>query len=72
MSTRDRAISIINGMSEEQLKSVIDILIAIDEQEDDNYCKKLLEDYLNDNDTFKHENVTLEDLAKELEIEKGA
>lgn len=35
-----------------------------DEMEDDLYCEKLVEDYLNDSDPEKHETISLEELAE--------
>ena len=35
-----------------------------DEMEDDLYCERLVEDYLNDTSPDKHSTITLEELAK--------
>ena len=40
-----------------------------DELEDDFYCERLVEDYLNNTDPEKHESITLEELAKREGIE---
>lgn len=40
-----------------------------DEIEDDLYCQKLYEDYLNDPDPDKHETITIEELAARENIE---
>ena len=40
-----------------------------DEIEDDLYCEKLVEHYLNDPDPQKYEGITIEELAKREGIE---
>ena len=42
--------------------------LTADEETDDLFCEKMVQDYLNDPDSEKHETVTIEELAKELDI----
>ena len=73
MSNKELCISIINSMDEERLRSVADMLQSIknivDEAMDDAYCLQLFNEYENDTDPDKDEAVSLQDFAKELEIE---
>lgn len=72
MSNRDLCITLINQIDEEKLANVAIMLQSIkdmlDESQDDTYCLKLYEDYLNDPDPEKQNAISLEDYAKELEI----
>lgn len=73
MSTKEKIYSLIDGFTEEQLAQVLAMLGSVknmlqSEQEDDEYCYKLLEDYRNDTDPDKTESVPLETFAKELGI----
>lgn len=65
MSTKEKIYSLIDGFTEEQLAQVLIILDSIknmlqSEQEDDEYCHKLLEDYRNDTDPDKTKGVQLD------------
>ncbi len=73
MSTKEKIYSLIDGFTEEQLAQVLAMLGSVknmlqSEQEDDEYCHKLLEDYRNDTDADKTESVPLETFARELGI----
>ena len=73
MSTKEKIYSLIDGFTEEQLAQVLAMLGSVknmlqSEQEDDEYCHKLLEDYRNDTDPDKTESVPLETFARELGI----
>lgn len=67
MSEREQAKQIIDRLPEYKIGSLLLFLKWIqfdDELEDDLYCEKLVEDYLNDTSPDKHETITLEELAK--------
>lgn len=66
MSEREQAKQIIDQLPEYKISSLLLFLKGIqfdDDMEDDLYCQKLYEDYLNDSDPEKHETTTLEELA---------
>ena len=72
MSEREQAKRIIDSLPEYKIGSLLLFLKGIqfdDELEDDLYCEKLVEDYLNDDSPDKHETITLEELAKREGIE---
>ena len=68
MSTREKALHILNLLSEEQLEAFVTLFGGVEETEDEIFCQKLAEDYLNDPDPHKHDSVELSDFAKELGI----
>ena len=71
MSSKEQIMTLLDTMPEykiEYILSVVKVVSALDENEDDLFCKKLVEDYLNNNELQKHETVTIEELAKELDI----
>ena len=71
MSNREIAIDLINNLPEYKLAYIITFLKGVtydDDIEDDIYCRKLVDEYLNDKSPDKHETVSVEDLAKELDI----
>jgi hypothetical protein len=72
MSNREKCIAILDGLTDTQLESIAAILQAakdaIIEAEDNAFCAKLYQDYLNDPDPRKHDTVAIEDLAKELGV----
>ncbi|MDO4444586.1 MAG: hypothetical protein Q4C97_03495 [Bacillota bacterium] len=72
MSEREEAKRIIDQLPEYKINSILLFLKGIafdDEIEDDLYCEKLYQDYLNDPDPEKDETITLEELAKREGIE---
>ena len=72
MSEREQAKLIIDQLPEYKISSLLLFLKGIqfdDDMEDDLYCQKLYEDYLNDPDPEKHETITLEELAAREGIE---
>ena len=72
MSEREQAKRIIDSLPEYKISSLLLFLKGIqfdDELEDDFYCEKLVEDYLDDMSPDKHETITLEELAKREGIE---
>lgn len=71
MSNKEQIMTLLDTMPEykiEYILSVVKVVSASEENEDDLFCKKLVEDYLNNDDPEKHETVTIEELAKELDI----
>ncbi len=72
MSEREQAKQIIDRLPEYKIGNILLFLKGIefdDEIEDDLYCEKLVQEYLNDPDPEKHEGITLEELAKREGIE---
>ena len=66
MSEREQAKQIIDRLPEYKIGNLLLFLKGIqfdDDMEDDLYCQKLYEDYLNDPDPQKHNTITIEDLA---------
>lgn len=72
MSEREQAKQIIDQLPDYKMGNLLLFLKGIqfdDEIEDDLYCQKLYEDYLNDPDPEKDESITLEELAAREGIE---
>ncbi len=74
MSTKEMIYSMIEEFTDEQLKQVFTMLTSVKkmldaEAEDDAFCQKLLDDYLSDPDPDKHDSISIEELAAELEID---
>lgn len=72
MSEREQAKQIIDRLPEYKIENLLLFLKGMqfdDEIEDDLYCQKLYEDYLNDTDPEKHEKITIEELAAREGIE---
>jgi hypothetical protein len=74
MSTREKINNIMDSFTEEQLTQVLAMLGSIKEMldyeaEDDEFCRKLAEDYLNDPDPHKHDSITLDDFVRELGLD---
>lgn len=66
MSDRDLAKQIIDTLPEYKIENLLLFLKGVqfdDDIEDDLYCQKLYEDYLNNPDPKKHESITIEELA---------
>lgn len=72
MSNREKAKSIIDSIPESQMEYIVNMLqnlhMALEEAEDDAFCEKLYEDYLNDDDPEKDVGISIEQLADELGI----
>lgn len=67
MNEREQAKLIIDKLPEYKISTLLMFLRGVafdDEMEDDLYCEKLVDDYMNDPDQGKHESITLEELAK--------
>lgn len=72
MSEREQAKQIIDQLPEYKIGNLLLFLKGIqfdDDIEDEIYCQKLYEDYLNDPDPEKDEEITLEELAAREGIE---
>lgn len=67
MSEREQAKQIIDRLPEYKIGRILLFLQGVafdDEIEDDLYCEKLYQEYLDDPDPEKDEGITLEELAK--------
>jgi hypothetical protein len=67
MSEREQAKSIIDRLPEYKVSNLLLFLQGMlfdDELEDDLYCERLAEAYLNDTSPDKHETISLEELAQ--------
>ena len=72
MSEREQAKQIIDQLPEYKMGNLLLFLKGMqfdDNIEDDLYCQKLYEDYLNDPDPEKDEGITIEELAAREGIE---
>ncbi len=72
MSEREQAKQIIDQLPEYKMGNLLLFLKGMqfdDDIEDDLYCQKLYEDYLNDPDPEKDEGITIEELAAREGIE---
>ena len=66
MSEKEQAKMIIDTLPDYKLPGLLLFLRGMqfdDEMEDDRYCEKLYQDYLNDPDPDKNETISLEELA---------
>lgn len=67
MSERELAKQIIDRLPGYKIAPLLSFLRGIqfdDEIEDDLYCEKLVDDYLNDPDPEKHDGIRIEEFAK--------
>lgn len=67
MSERELAKQIIDQLPEYKVGNLLLFLRGMlfdDEMEDDLYCERLVEDYLNDTSPDKHDTISLEELAQ--------
>lgn len=72
MSEREQAKQIIDQLPEYKMGNLLLFLRGMlfdDEIEDDLYCERLVEDYLNDPSPDKHDTITLEELAEREGVE---
>ena len=72
MSEREQAKQIIDQLPEYKIGRILVFLKGVqfdDELEDDLFCERLVEDYLNDPDPHKHDTITLEELAERESIQ---
>lgn len=72
MSEREQAKQIIDKLPDYKISNILLFLQGVafdDEIEDDLYCEKLYQDYLNDPDPEKDESITLDELLEREGIE---
>lgn len=72
MSEREQAIQIISVLPEYKISRILDFLRGIqfdDELEDDAFCARLYQQYLDDLDPHKHDAISIEELAAREGIE---
>ena len=72
MSEREQAKQIIDQLPEYKISGLLMFLQGMkfdDEMEDDLYCQKLYQEYLDDPDPEKHEVISLEELCRQEGIE---
>ena len=66
MSEREQAKQIIDTLPDYKMQAILMFLRGVefdDELEDDRFCEKLVDDYLNDDSPDKHESISLEEFA---------
>ncbi len=71
MSTKEMIYNLIDGFSEEQLKDLLTMLQSLkydSDAEDDAYCAKLYDEYVNGSADDKSGKISIEDFASELGI----
>ena len=74
MSEREQAKQIIDQLPEYKMGNLLLFLKGMqfdDDIEDDLYCQKLYEDYLNDPDPEKDEGITIEEWIQERRVDIG-
>lgn len=72
MSNRDQIVQIIDQLPDYKLNTLLVFLKGMafdDDLEDDLFCERLYQSYLDDPDPDKHETISLEDLMKQEGIE---
>ncbi len=71
MSNRERAVSLLAGLPEYKMGYVLAYLqgLTADEEADDAFCQRMLENYENDPDPEKDKTFTLEECKREWGIE---
>ena len=71
MSNKEKIVQILDSVPNYKMGYILAYVqgIAADEEADDEYCRKLYEDYLNDTDEDKDETYTLKECKKEWGIE---
>lgn len=67
MSNKERIIQLLDNVPEYKMGYVLAYLqgITADEEADDLFCKKMVDDYINDPDPEKDKSYTLEECKKE-------
>lgn len=70
MNNKEQIISLLDKVPDYKMGYVLAYIqgITADEELDDQFCEKMVQDYLNDADPGKHETVTVDELASELGI----
>lgn len=70
MSSKEQVISLLDKIPDYKMGYVLAYIqgITADEEADDLFCKNMVQAYLDNPDTSKHDVVTAEELAEELGI----
>lgn len=72
MSNKEQVISLLDKLPEYKIAYILAFAQGVavsDESDDDAFCQRLVDNYLNNDDPTKHETITIEELAKELDIQ---
>lgn len=72
MSNKEKAKAIIDAIPDYKIQYVLMFLQGFqldDEIEDDLFCERMIQDYINDDSPDKNESIPIEELAKELGVE---
>ena len=72
MSEREQAIQILGQLPEYKISRILDFLRGVqfdDDLEDDAFCERLYQQYLDDPDPHKHDTISIEELAAREGIE---
>lgn len=68
MSNREEAKQIIDKLPEYKIEKLLLFLKGVefdDEMEDDIFCENMVQKYLNDDSSDKHDTITIEEFAKQ-------
>lgn len=68
MTEREQIKEILDQLPDCKMKDILLIMKGIqidDELEDELYCQRLVDDYMNDPDPEKHKTISLEELARQ-------
>lgn len=71
MSNKERIISLLDTLPDYKIAYILAFAQGVavsDENDDELFCQKLVDDYLDNNDPLKHETISIEELANELDI----
>ena len=71
MSSREQIISLLDNIPDYKIGYVLAYVqgVAADEEADDLFCERMVENYLNDPDPDKDESYTLEECKKEWGVD---
>ncbi len=70
MSNKEQIIKLLDNVPDYKMGYVLAYLqgLTADEEADDLFCEKMMEDYNNDTSSDKAEGISIEDFAKELGV----
>lgn len=70
MSNKEQAMLLLEKVPDYKMGYAIAFLqgLTVDEDTDDIFCEKLVQEYLNDTDPQKHDSITLDEMKAELGI----
>jgi hypothetical protein len=71
MSNKERIVELLDAIPDYKMGYVLAYVqgVAADEENDDEFCQKMMENYENDTDPQKYETYTLEECKKEWGID---